>query len=158
MLNPSTPNEHRTDAAVRRCINLACAWGYGGLDIANLYGLAAKSPQALQRHLDPVGPDNDEHLGAVCRQNYLTVLAWGDNADTVRAHHVAGMLYRLSTEHGRSLAVLGWTADGQPSHPLCVPASTLPHCFTPPPPGARASRPYGEAADPHWIQLLRSSA
>lgn len=158
MLNPSTADQRRNDATVRRCINLARAWGYGGLDIANLYGLAAKNPQALQRHVDPVGPDNDEHLGAVCRQNDLTVLAWGANADTVRAHHVASMLCRLSAEHGRSLAVLGWTADGQPRHPLCVPASTLPNCFTPPRPDARTSRPYGEAADPHWIQLLRSAA
>src|SRR6201998_2556325 len=115
VLNGSGPDEHRTDATVRRCIGFARAWGYGGVDIANLYGLVSKNPGALAHHFDPVGPDNDHHLAAVCSENDLTMLAWGPTAGTERAHAVLQMLWRLAKRHGGSLGVVG----GAPgAHPL----------------------------------------
>jgi hypothetical protein len=46
ILNGSDADEHRTDATVRRCIGFARAWGYGGVDIANVYGLVSKNRRA----------------------------------------------------------------------------------------------------------------
>jgi hypothetical protein len=68
ILNGSDADEHRTDATVRRCIGFARAWGYGGVDITNLYALVSKNPGALAHDFDRVGPDNDRHLAAVCSQ------------------------------------------------------------------------------------------
>lgn len=157
MLNSSDANEHRDDPPVRRTIGFARAWGYGGIDIANLYGFVSKTPAALHDQDDPIGPDNDAHLAAVCADNDLTVMAWGAGAEPGRAHDVAVLLWRLCIEHRRSLAVLGWTLGGQPSHPLYVPTSTAPECLTTAP-VSRECPVWGYADDPHWAQLLGYAA
>jgi hypothetical protein len=154
ILNGSDADEHRSDATVRRCIGFARAWGYGGVDIANLYGLVSKNPGALAHHFDPIGPDNDRHLATVCSQNDLTVLAWGPNASTDRAHAVAEMLRRLVQRHGGSLAVLGWTHGAQPLHPLLAPKDTTPKCLT----LSRFACDLHEADDPRWGHLLAGAA
>jgi len=128
ILNPSTPDGRRDDPTVRRCMALSRAWGYGGVVIRNLYGLVSTDSATLSRHRDPVGPRTDSEL-ASCWEQDLTVLAWGTAADPDRARQVAGMLRRASIKHGRSLAVLGWTAR-QPCLPLDVPADTTLECFT----------------------------
>ena len=48
IFNGSEADQHRTDPTIRRCIGFARAWGYGGVDIANLYGLVSKNPAALR--------------------------------------------------------------------------------------------------------------
>lgn len=154
ILNGSDADEHRTDATVRRCIGFARAWGYGSVDIANLYGLVSKNPGAPAHHFDRVGPDNDRHLAAVCSQNDLTVLAWGPNATSDRAHTAAQMLRRIAKCHGGSLAVLGWTHGAQPLHPLLAPKDTTPKCLT-----LTGSRwDLHEAEDPRWGHLLAGAA
>lgn len=154
IFNGSRADDHRTDPTVRRCIGFARAWGYGGVDIANLYGLVSKNPAGVGHHVDPVGPDNDRHLAAVCSENDLTVLAWGTNADTDRVHVVAQMLRRLAKRHGGSLAVLDWTRGAQPLHPLLAPKDTTPKCLT-------LSGSYCgvyELEDPRWGYLLAGAA
>jgi hypothetical protein len=128
ILNPSTPDGRRDDPTVRRCMALSRAWGYGGAVIRNLYGLVSADLATLSRHRDPVGPRTDSEL-ASCWEQDLTVLAWGTAADPDRARQVAGMLRRACMKHGRSLAVLGWTAR-RPCLPLDVPADTTLQCFT----------------------------
>jgi hypothetical protein len=154
MLNPSDADAYRNDPTIRRCIGFARAWGYGGVDVANLYGLVSKDPKVLWRHRDPVGPDNDRHLAAVCRDTDLTVLAWGAGADAARAHVVAAVLWRLAVRHGGSLAVLGWTLGAQPRHPLFVPKDTTPECLT----LAAAGCGLHEAEDRRWEDLLAGAA
>ncbi len=154
VLNGSNADEHRTDLTVRRCIGFARAWGYGGVDIANLYGLVTNDPGALGRHLDSVGRDNDHHLAAVCSENDLTVLAWGPGAGADRAHTVAQMLHRLAKRHGGSLAVLGWTHGAQPVHPLEAPEGTTPKYLTLSGSGSGAN----EVEDPRWGHLLAGVA
>src|ERR1700739_364427 len=116
VLNGSGPDEHRTDATVRRCIGFARAWGYGGVDIANLYGLVSKNPGALPYPFDPVGPDNDAHLAAMCADNDLTMLAWGPNAGTERAHAVLQMLWRPPQPSGGVVGVVGGEPPRRPPH------------------------------------------
>ena len=43
----ATTNEWRSDFTVRRCIGFARAWGYGGVDVGNLFGLQAADPRKL---------------------------------------------------------------------------------------------------------------
>jgi hypothetical protein len=64
------------------------------------------------------------------------------------------MLWRLSEDRGGSLAVLGWTERGQPSHPLNVPKDATPECLTL---GVEASGLH-EAEDPRWERLLAGEA
>jgi hypothetical protein len=101
----------------------------------------------LGDHPDPVGPDNDAEL-TLCSRQDLTVLAWGAKADAARAQQVAETLWWASRERGTSLAVLGWTAGGQPRHPLYVRSGTPLECVTPPACGAH------EEEDPRWGRLF----
>jgi hypothetical protein len=150
----STTNERRSDATVRRCIGFARAWGYGGIDICNLFGIQAADPRRLASVADPIGPENDAHLAAMCADNDLVLLAWGAHADPDRARAVAQMLWRLSEHCGGSLAVLGWTERGQPRHPLYVPKEATPECLT------LSVEGYGlhEDEDPRWERLLAGEA
>jgi len=154
ILNGSDADEHHNDPTVRRCISFARAWGYGGVDIANLYGLVSKNPGALRRHSDPVGADNDRHLAAVCSENDLTVLAWGPDACADRVHAVTQMLRRLTGSHGGSLAVLGWTQGEQPLHPLLAPKDATPKCLT----LNGFDCGLHEVDDPRWEHLLGGAA
>ena len=154
ILNGSDADEHHNDPTVRRCISFARAWGYGGVDIANLYGLVSKNPGALRRHSDPVGADNDRHLAAVCSENDLTVLAWGPDACADRVHAVTQKLRRLTGSHGGSLAVLGWTQGEQPLHPLLAPKDATPKCLT----LNGFDCGLHEVDDPRWEHLLGGAA
>jgi hypothetical protein len=150
----STTNALRSDATVRRCVGFARAWGYGGVDIGNLFGLQAADSWRLGSVADPIGPDNDAHLTAMCADNDLIVLAWGARACPDRARRVAQMLWHCSEDCGGSLAVLGWTERGQPRHPLYVPRHKTPECLT------LGAQGFGlhEAEDPRWERLLAAES
>ena len=152
MLNPSKADGRRNDATIRRCMRFAAMWGYGGIVVRNLYALVSTDPHQLWNHADPVGPDNDAEL-ALCSEHDLTVLAWGANAAPDRAHEVAAMLWESSRQHGTSLAVMGWTASGQPRHPVRMRKDTVLECVTP-----ASSGDTHETEDPRWGQLFYSVA
>jgi hypothetical protein len=150
----SAASEWLTDPAMRRCARFARAWGYGGIDIGNLFGLQTADAGNLASVDDPVGPDNDAHLGAIYEDNDLILLAWGNGADPDRAHRVAQMLWHLGKQCGGSLAVLGWTECGQPRHPLYAPKDSTPECLTLSPKGHGLH----ETEDPRWERLLAGEA
>ena len=120
MLNPSTADATQDDPTIRRCIDYARRWGYGGLQIGNLFALRATDPHALRKARDPIGPDNNQWLIYMQRATDLTVIAWGtgfcDYLD--RAERVLTM---LSATSGKVLHCLGTTKNGSPRHPLYMP-------------------------------------
>ena len=112
MLNPSTADAQRDDPTIRRCIGFARRWGYGGIEVVNLFALRATQPRALQLAADPVGPRNAEHLARAARRAAAVVAAWG--ADPAVGVRGAEIERRLS----RRLRCLGVTRSGAPRHPL----------------------------------------
>jgi hypothetical protein len=58
-LNPSTADARHDDPTVRRCINFAKRWGFGGLIMLNAFAFRAADPREMMAAADPVGPDND---------------------------------------------------------------------------------------------------
>jgi hypothetical protein len=123
MLNPSTASASKDDPTVRRCINFAKSWGYGGILIVNLFAYRSKNPQDLKTcPVDPVGPDNDYFIREVLLSCKIMVAAWGINGNYKgRGKKVAK---RLPVLH-----CLGKTAAGHPRHPLYVAADTKPIIF-----------------------------
>jgi hypothetical protein len=69
MLNPSTADERTLDPTIRRCIGFAKAWGFGGIDVVNLFAWRTTDPAALARVADPIGPRNDGMIAAALRQS-----------------------------------------------------------------------------------------
>ena len=130
MLNPSTADERRDDATIRRCIRFARRWGFGKLYITNLSPLRATDPKKLLAaglEPDDVWEQNLDHILAASGSSGLVVAAWGNQGD---AGGRAGRVLAAFRDVGQEAHCLGVTKRGQPLHPLYVPASTVPVVFT----------------------------
>lgn len=130
MLNPSTADATEDDPTIRRCIGFAQREGYGGIYVANLFGLRATDPSELADADDPVGRDTigKGALNADGTPHYYdpwdylvfcvrdVVVAWGAAGDRY-AERVAEV---VSLGDGWPMLCLGTTKDGHPRHPLYV--------------------------------------
>lgn len=130
MLNPSTADAVRDDPTIRRCIGLARSWGYGRLEVVNLFAYRSSAPKTLLVARDPIGPENDDYLRQAAAEAALVVAAWGNVGALMERDRVV-----LDMLAPRSLHCLGLTLRGQPRHPLYVRGDTLPvpWCGTWPP-------------------------
>ena len=117
MLNPSTADANADDPTIRRCRGFAKAWECAGLLVINLYALRATDPTELGGPVDPVGPENDEHISAALYRAGLVVCAWGATPAPRKSFRVERIL-RLAQDAGRPLHALGTTKHGDPRHPL----------------------------------------
>lgn len=119
LLNPSTADATTDDPTLRRCLGFARDWGFGGVEIVNLFALRATDPRLLRRTPDPVGPRNDAAIVRAARRADLIVAAWGNHgALRSRAEAVRALLSPIATVHA-----LGITKMGHPRHPLYAPRS-----------------------------------
>ena len=113
MLNPSTADASRDDPTIRRCIRFARDWGYGSIEVVNIFALRATDPRVLRSARDPVGPRNDAFmLRAADRQP--VVIAWGVLGALRDREAEALTLFGPRTR----LLALGRTRFGAPRHPL----------------------------------------
>jgi len=117
MLNPSTADERIDDPTIRRCIGFAQSWGYGALDILNIFAYRSTDPGVLDRVEDPVGPENDRHIREVVGNPRceLVVAAWGVHG-TCRNRN--SEVLKILPEN---TMCLGFTKERHPKHPLYVP-------------------------------------
>lgn len=129
MLNPSTADASVDDPTIRRVIGFSRSWGFGSATVVNLFGLRATHPGDLRRSDSPVGPDNDAVIRVAVSSADGVVAAWGNhgamkNPDTGMPRHeeVIGLLHRVSAR----IRCLGTTREGQPRHPLYLPAFARP--------------------------------
>ena len=124
MLNPSKADEKRNDATIRRCVGFARSWGFGILEVVNLFALMSTNPEALLKAKDPVGPDNDAAIRAALEVADTVVLAWGNHAldHEERARYGgrdgaggrATILPRTDAAGGSQASAT--SAEGHPSH------------------------------------------
>ncbi|MEM8500400.1 MAG: DUF1643 domain-containing protein [Pseudomonadota bacterium] len=118
-LNPSTADETSDDPTLRRCINFAKAWGYGGVCMANLFAYRATDPEEMRVCAKPVGPRNNRWLKLLAGEADLVVAAWGnDGVLRQRSRQVRAML--------PTMTCLRMNKSGEPAHPLYLPASLRP--------------------------------
>ena len=123
MLNPSTATETELDPTVRRCVTWARDWGYGALEVVNIFAYRATDPKAMKSHPHPVGDGNDEAVLAAARHGDLTVAAWGTHGKHLgRGPYVATLL----NEARIAVTYLHLTKAGHPGHPLYLPGSSTP--------------------------------
>lgn len=116
-LNPSTADETEDDPTIRRCIQFAKDWGYGGLIMMNAYAFRATDPKVMKASTDPVGPGNDEALAYRRSQVGLIVAAWGAHCPPERESRICQVI-------GKTIQCLGKTKAGRPKHPLYLRADT----------------------------------
>ncbi len=121
MLNPSKADETRNDATIRRCTGFVRDWGYGLLDVVNLFALMSTYPKALLKAKDPIGSDNDAAIRAALEVADIVVLAWGNHGldHEGRAAAVIEMARKAARPY-----CLGLTKRGTPRHPLRLARTT----------------------------------
>lgn len=118
MLNPSTADADTDDPTIRKCAGFAKKWGYGALEVVNLYALRATDPDEIWRDDAPVGPENDAYILDAAGRARIIVAAWGAQPKSFgRAAYVGRML----VERRYFLWALRFTKDGHPEHPLYLP-------------------------------------
>lgn len=147
MLNPSTADATKDDATIRRCRRFAADVGAARLVVGNLFAYRATDPADLYAaHLtsaaagrspatalaDIVGPDNDQHLAAIIAEADTLIGAWGAASkcfNLVRAR--VPRVLDLVAAAGKALHCLRVTKNGQPEHPVRLPAALRPVPWSP---------------------------
>ncbi len=118
-LNPSIADENLDDPTIRRCINFSKDWGFGGLNILNLFALLSTDPKNLYTNFDPIGFENEKHILETCQKSKVVVAAWGNHGNYLsRDESVKQFLKNNNIE----LKCLGITLKKQPKHPLYIKA------------------------------------
>lgn len=120
MLNPSTADAQIDDPTIRRCCGFARTWGFGAVDVVNLFAWRSTEPKALLAAADPIGPWNDDHVRVAVSMARLVVVGWGAAGPAKLRELVRARAAAVAPLLGDSARCLGRTADGSPRHPLFV--------------------------------------
>lgn len=126
MLNPSTADAEKDDNTIKRCIEFAGSWGYGGLYVVNLYAYRSRHPQGMFVIHDPKGPDNLEHISSTAGKCEKVVCAWGNAPIVKRLEKLYPGYLPLKDVHAGKLHYLALAKDGTPKHPLYLKSSLKP--------------------------------
>ena len=119
MLNPSTADQQQDDPTIRRCIGFAASWGYGAVAVGNLFAFRTPSPTLLKRAARPIGRANDLWLQRLAAESSRMIAGWGNEGSFLgRDQQVRALL--------QPLHALALTQQGQPRHPLYLPAAASP--------------------------------
>ncbi|MSQ91564.1 MAG: DUF1643 domain-containing protein [Gammaproteobacteria bacterium] len=122
-LNPSTADEVEDDLTIRRCVDYARQWGYGGLCMVNLFAYRATEPAVMKSYAAPVGAENDRWLLDLAKDAGVIVAAWGVNGTHLKRDKAVMQLL------DGKLSCLKKTKDEHPSHPLYLKRSLKPCSF-----------------------------
>jgi hypothetical protein len=125
MLNPNRADESRNDPTIRRCIGFATSWGFGRIEVVNLFAFKAEKPHMLTISKQPVGSYNDAIICQRVRHASLLIVAWGNHG---RLHERDSAVLGLLKEYGPAFC-LGTTKLGMPRHPLYIRSDVKPLKF-----------------------------
>lgn len=132
LLNPSTADAIEDDPTLKKCIGFAKRWGYGSLEVVNLFAYRATEPEDLKQADDPIGIENDLYIKKAVNNTDLIILGWGNNCE------MWGRYHHFSQRHKQVLNLiidfksyyLVITKEGHPKHPLYVGYDIRPTIFS----------------------------
>jgi hypothetical protein len=131
LLNPSTADGTTNDATIRRCLGFARRWGYGTVQIANLFAYRTPNPLKLRQVTDPVGRENDRYLNLVAQSSDYLVVGWGNGGQLFHRDEKVLKTWISAQVSPQRLYCLGYTQKGCPYHPLYVSYDAQLHPFLP---------------------------
>jgi len=126
-LNPSTANERKDDATIRRVIRFAFDFGAGGLYMMNLFAFVTPHPYELAEAHDPLG-DNDDWLERISGKCDRVIFAWGAFGDPKGRNVIRERAEAVKARFPGAYC-LTKTKSGHPAHPLYLPKDTKPTPF-----------------------------
>lgn len=107
-LNPSVANKEKNDPTMRRVIDYAKQWGFGGVVMVNCYSYIATKPKDL---VTENIPDTDFYIWKMGQNSAQVVFAWG-------AHKEAQVRAKYFEQCFPDAVCLTKNSDGSPKHPL----------------------------------------
>ena len=125
-LNPSTADASQDDPTIRRCIRFARDWGYGGIEMCNLFDWRSTDPKKLPRSGFAVSEWNDPTLACRALDAQIVIAAWGN---VPWADKRIEEVFRRAFNEEKRWHCLGRTKHGYPRHPLYIAASKMPELF-----------------------------
>lgn len=131
MHNPSTANDEKDDPTIRRCMEFARLWGYGGILVYNLWNFIAPNLRELIIDWDQMRGDDQQAERIFGMVEYLPMIicAWGDVGE-YRSKIRAGQVLNSLSSNRHKLYCLGVNKSGMPRHPLYVPGNYKPKLYT----------------------------
>jgi len=119
MLNPSVAGAIRVDPTVKKCMHWAREWGFGRLEVANIFAYVSTDPTPIKKGYGwTVGPHNDEYIDAAIARADRIIVAWGAHGTVMNRGE---QVLKLIEDAGRSAWCFGVTQiDKQPRHPLYI--------------------------------------
>jgi len=118
-LNPSVADAKKDDPTMKKIVKLAQKLGYGGVHMLNLFAWRDKSPEAMKKAKDPIGPENDKYLLEFTQAETDVVVCWGAHGTYLdRGREVLELIGR------DDLKCFGLCQNGQPKHPLFLSSDT----------------------------------
>lgn len=122
MVNPSTADETKDDATIRKVLGFARRLGAGRVVVGNLFALRATDVRDLRHAPDPVGPENDEHIRAMMCEAEALLFAWGPATKVPPIWRGRWReVQEMARVAGKRPMCLGVAKCGHPRHPLMVP-------------------------------------
>ena len=118
-LNPSKADETRDDPTIRRCINFAKSWEYGGIFVTNLFAYRTNIPKKMKSYDDPIGEENDKWIKIISKKASIIIAAWGNEGVYLNRA-------RVIEESISNLKCIKKNKSGEPSHPLYLKANLKP--------------------------------
>jgi hypothetical protein len=76
-LNPSTADENKLDPTLKRLQTFAQSWGFGGMEMLNLFAYRSTDPKGLNNVDDPIGHGNDRAIRLTTDACQHVVCCWG---------------------------------------------------------------------------------
>lgn len=105
-------DEYVNDPTLRRVIRFSQTFGYGSLEVVNLFAFRSPDPGVLTSVPDPIDAENDFYIQEAAKRAGIVIAAWG----------AMGMLYERDRAVlpllGSPVYCLGMTRNGSPRHPL----------------------------------------
>ena len=127
MLNPSLADAVQPDRTITRCTNFARAWGYGIMEVVNLFAYITPYPDHLIKAPHPgAGAHNRKHIKSAIETADTIILAWGSRVLSTPAFKRQARQITKIAHHLAPLHHLGLTQRGEPRHPLYLPKTTHP--------------------------------
>lgn len=120
-VNPSTAGAEIEDQTTMKWRGFGLRNGAREYIAGNPFAFRATDVRTLASANDPIGPENDAHIAAIIRDADVLVPCWGNRAKLPpalrpRLDVLADMLHAS----GKPVRVFGFTAGGDPMHPLML--------------------------------------
>ncbi|UDW83761.1 DUF1643 domain-containing protein [Pasteurella canis] len=121
-LNPSTADESEDDPTIRRCINFAKKWGYGGIYMVNLFAYRSTDKSLIYQVPQPIGQDNDKYILQFSQQSEKVIAAWGNTGSYLSRSQ---QIYQMVP----NLYCLAINKTSEPKHPLYTHSNSVPQRY-----------------------------